>query len=344
MIEDFEMSEGKEQRPNYRRFWIGLWARLWNRLSAPPWTRVTFSLLFYLFVGFRGISWAEFGLQNVRVARADVDGNGTYELIAGGRIGWAQAADIPAANRSAGVGVYRVEKGLLQPLCERRDLHVVADVAGGDVDGDGIDEVVVAGMGLLTVFEVVNHQLVEIARASLPGDWTDRVMVGDVDGDGQVEVGVTSYSIDSGAEVGRSKVTFFQWANGTLEKRFQFDVSGHIGDLSAMETDDGQGLLALEVGMGDEGGEVRVLSGQNGQVVWAGEMTTGRVRALSLDSHGTKLVIGGVDGRVWTATLGPTGLSAPGMVHRAIGITGLAWMPNQLLTFSNRLGLQMLGF
>lgn len=76
-------------------------------------------------------AWADLGLQDVRIAQVDVDGDGVFEVIAGGRIGPAQAFDVPRNARQAGVGVYRVSGQLLQPLCERADLFVVRDVGGG---------------------------------------------------------------------------------------------------------------------------------------------------------------------------------------------------------------------
>jgi len=339
MIEDFEMVTCNPQMTNGRWSWL----YLFTKFDVADWGRGTFYFSLFTFY-LCGISWGDLGLQDVRVARADVDGDGIMEVVAGGRIGRALAADVPRVARQAGVGVYRVTGELLHPICERRDLFVVADVAGGDVDGDGVDEIVVVGMGHLIVFDVTDGQLVEMAQMTLPGDWTDRVMVGDVDGDGRVEIGVTVYRIENGAEMGRSDVIFLQWANRRLEKRFEIGLEGHVGDLCALTTADGQHFVALEVGLGDEGGDLRVLSGPSGRVFWRGEMTKGRVRALSLDAQSTNLVIGGVDGRVWTATLSTNGLSNPNAVHRFLGISGLVLMPDQLLLFSNRIGLQMLRF
>jgi len=265
------------------------------------------------------------------------------EVIAGGRIGQAVAVDVPRMLRQAGVGVYRVDSDLLQPLCERHDLNVVADVAGGDIDGDGDDEVVVVGMGHLRVFNIVGGQFVEMARIDLPSEWTDRVLVGDVDGDGVSEVGVTLYDIDREAEKGRSEVLFLQWTGAGLTRKFGFGVDGHVGDLCAMAYEDGRPLLALEVGIGDEGGEIQLLSGQGGQVIWRGNMTDERVRALSLDAEFTQLAIGGIDGRVHLARLLPTGLLSQNIIQRTPGFSGLAWVSSVLL-FSNHRGIQTLRF
>ena len=290
-----------------------------------------------------GGAWGDVGFQNVRMARADVDGDGVWEVIAGGRIGSAVAVDMPRVLRQAGVGVYRVEGGLLQPICERHDLNVVADVAGGDVDGDGDDEVVVVGMGHLRVLDVVDGVFVEVAHIALPSDWTDRVMVGDVDGDGQVEVGVTLYAVDRDSEKGRSEVLFLQWTGVGFTKKYEFVIDGHVGDLCAMAFADGRPLVALELGFGDEGGEIQLLSGRNGQVIWRGNMTDERVRALSLDAQLTQLVIGGIDGRVHMTRLSPNGLLSQNAIQHTPGFSGVVWM-SHLLLVSNHSGIQTFRF
>lgn len=314
----------------------------WMKMTTCKWLLCGVWVLLFCF-SFGGVAWGDLGGQQVRMARADVDGDGVWEVIAGGRIGPAVAVDVPRFLRRAGVGVYRVDGDLLQPLCERNDLYVVNDVAGGDVDGDGLDEVVVVGMGLVRVFDVVGGQLAEIARVDLPNEWTDRVMVGDVDGDGLAEVGVTLYAVDFGAEIGRSEVFFLQWTGAGLTKKFEFVIDGHVGDLCAMAFEDGRPLIALEVGFGDEGGEIQLLSGQGGHVIWRGNMTEERVRALSLDAQMAQLAIGGIDGRVYLVRLLPTGLLSQQVIQRTPGFSGLAWVSSMLL-FSNRSGIQTLRF
>lgn len=312
-------------------------------MGGRAWVDGATRFLGFMLFSFYSVAWGDLGLQNVRMARADVDGDGVLEVIAGGRIGAAVAVDVPRLLRQAGVGVYRVAGDLLQPICERQDLNVVADVAGGDVDGDGDDEVVVVGMGHLRVLDVVGGAFVEVARIALPSDWTDRVMVGDVDGDGNAEVGVTLYAIDRESEKGRSEVLFLQWTGAGFSKKFEFVIDGHVGDLCTMAFEDGRPVVALEVGIGDEGGAIQLLSGQSGQVIWQGNMTDERVRALSLDAQLTQLVIGGIDGRVHLARLSPNGLLSQQVIQQTPGFSGVVWM-SQVLLFSNRSGIQTFRF
>ncbi|MBT3604780.1 MAG: hypothetical protein HN521_17100 [Candidatus Latescibacteria bacterium] len=312
-------------------------------ISATGWRDGVFYFLLFTFYAC-GVSWCDLGLRDVRVARADVDGDGIAEVVAGGRLGRAPAVDAPRSVRQAGIGVYRVAGNFLHPICERDDLFWVSDVAGGDVDGDGVDEVVAVGLGHVMIFDVVGDQLVEIGHEILENDWTDRVMVADVNGDGRVDVGVTVYHIDPGAEMGRSEVRYFSWANTRLEKHFEFEIDGHVGDLCGVTNERGEVIVALEVGTGDEGGEIQMWSGRSGRVFWRGDMTNGRVRALSLDAQAAQLVIGGVDGQVWMSHMTSFGLSPARELQHRWGLSGLLLLPQRLLTLSNRMGLQLLRF
>lgn len=303
----------------------------------------TFYFLLFTFY-FCGVSWCDLGLRDVRIARADVDGDGIEEVIAGGRIGWAPAVDVPRRARQAGLGVYRVDGDFLRPICERNDLFWVADVAGGDVDGDGVDEVVAVGLGHVMLYKVVGDELIEIGHEVLEHDWTDRVMVGDVDGDGVDEIGVTVYHIEPGAEIGRSDVRYFSWANARLERRLEFSIEGHVGDFCGVSNTRGENFVALEVGMGDEGGEIRMVSGLTGRIFWRGTMTEGRVRALSLDAQLGQLVVGGVDGQVRLAQITARGMFPVRELQQAKGLSGVLLFSDRLLTLSNHLGLQLLRF
>lgn len=287
---------------------------------------------------------AEVGFRDVRVAHADVDGDGVFEVVAGGRLGAPVAVDVPRLARQAGVGIYRVMGEVLHPLHERFDLHVVSDVAGGDVDGDGVDEVVVVGMGALTVFEVVNNELVMLTRVMLGANWTDRVMVADVDGDGLADVGVTRYAIDADAEIGRSEVVFLRWTGQTLREDVVWHLDGHVGDLCALSGDDGRVNVVIEVGMGDEGGRVVVQDGRLGQVLWQEQLTTGGVRALSLDARGAQLVVGGVNGQMWMARWMANRLVEQRAWQQSTVFSGLAFLPDRLILFSRQMGLQMMRY
>lgn len=287
---------------------------------------------------------ADLGLKDVRIARADVDGDGVFEVLVGGRLGPALAVDVPRVGRQAGVGVYRAEGDFLRLICERNDLHVVTDVGGGDVDGDGVDEVVVVGMGVLSVFDVTQGQLVEIAHITLASAWTDRVMVGDVDGDGQMEVGVTVYDIGHNTEMGRSEVVFLHWTGKTLQHKMKFALDGHVGDLCAVKSMDGRSFVALEVGWGDEGGEVQIVSPHDGYAVWRNDMTDGHLRALHLDAQLGRLAIGGVDGRVWVAQVTSNGLVRQERFQQNTRFSGFVWMPDMLLLLSREWAVHWLRF
>ena len=86
-------------------------------------------------------------IEQVRLARADFDGDGVADVVAGGRIGPFVSADTPIERRRARVEILDGAVSIGRPLASTSDLNVVSDVAAGDLDGDGEPEIVVVGGG-----------------------------------------------------------------------------------------------------------------------------------------------------------------------------------------------------
>ena len=226
-------------------------------------------------------------ISSPRFARGDVTGDGIAEVIAGGRVGPFRGVDAPPQAQRARIAVYRMAGSLLELLGEGPELHVVEDVAAGDLDGDGHDEVLAVGAGRLVVLGWAGNALHIRRIVNLEGLWTDRVVAGDLDGDGRTEVGVTVYDVDADADVGKTAVVFYDWeANGPVLNA-RFEVPLHVGDMCLADLDaSGRLELVLEAGTGDEGGEARVYRAPGGtfREVWRGPVTENRLRATHLSA------------------------------------------------------------
>ena len=134
-------------------------------------------------------------ISRPRFASGDVDGDGQAELIVGGRVGPFRAVTDPPTSGRARVEVYRREGRLFQPMGAGFELSQVADVASGDLDGDGRWEVVAVGGGRMVILGWQAGSLAIRHVESLGNEWSDRVAAGDVDGDGRHELAVTLYGI-----------------------------------------------------------------------------------------------------------------------------------------------------
>lgn len=346
MIADFKNSKGKRQgyehvqtlSPLFQRGDTGgICALLHKRFMCIS----LLSVFCFLFSVFYGEVRADVGFQKVRFARGDVDGDGMVEIIAGGRVGDPVAVDVPRGVRRAGVGVYRANGQLLEPLAVRDDLQVVQDVAAGDLDGDGRAEVVTVGMGRLTVFGWAQDGLTEKARVSLGGVWTDRVAIGDVDGDGRAEIAATVYRVGVDAEIGHTRVIIYRWAGNALVEDRNWMMRLHVGDITSAA--DG---WIVEVGAGEESGELQGLNA-NGWPIWQ-ISAAGRSRALSLDVLGDRLAVGRVTGSLSVYGL-VTGQPQEVSSLRVPFLTGLLFLPGEksqmdLMVGTHNAGILRVGF
>ena len=122
------------------------------------------------------------------VGAADVDGNGTLELLYGD----AQWGSVHVLNGSTGAPLWAVAN----------PEHGVTDVAVGDVDGDGVREVVwgagftSSGPDRLFVADGVTHAI-EWQSLDISGPFYG-LDYGDVDGDGEAEILYAAVTSDSG--------------------------------------------------------------------------------------------------------------------------------------------------
>jgi hypothetical protein len=139
-------------------------------------------------------------------------------------------------------------------------------VAAGDVDGDGLDELVAAGaQGDLAICDVEQHQC---TGATLSGATVEDVAVGDVDGDGLSDLVILS---GNGAA---QFITTWNPKTNAASVSTQFNAS--FGRISAGDLDgDGKAeILAIEDGgyWGWASDKLHVLAGTGGAIVDIGEI------------------------------------------------------------------------
>ena len=273
-------------------------------------------------------------MTHPRFALGDFDGDGESEILVGGRIGPFLSVDTPRSHRHARVDLFRVENSILQSLAASSELYVVEDVAAGDLDGDGRDEILVVGAGLLTVLDWRDGRLSPRFVKALNSSRTDRIDAADVDADGMAEVVVTLYDIQSDSEIGRTEIVLLKWQGGNLNMSNHFYLNGHIGDLCLADLD-GQGgpELILETGWGDEGGQVIVYqtSGKVFQEKGRGQATTERRRSLSMSTTvgpAGKLAVYAAGGGVRTFTFIGDQLQFDREASAVSGLTGFLLVPS----------------
>jgi hypothetical protein len=141
------------------------------------------------------------GKYGAVVATADIDGDGTSEIVV------AQGA---GEENPAGLKVFRYDGTLLSSVNSLDDTRYGANIAVGDILGDGQYEVAMSmaakrsNLQAVVIYQFSGFNLVEKARVSISntGDYPADIAFGDVNGDGMLELivsvqgGISIYSFD----------------------------------------------------------------------------------------------------------------------------------------------------
>ena len=228
------------------------------------------------------LAYAEDYIGGVRVAVADVNGDGTDDIITGqgnqgtlirifngidGKQFQGKLDEFEAFPNSSSEGVY---------------------VAAGDVNGDGYADIVAGtdgGNGALLVRAYSGYS------GSLIHEWNlassgmaqgMRVAVGDVNGDGKGDVAV------AGSEGGTSAISVFDGGNGAqIQNYFAFEATYTSGVSLTMGDANGDGYADVIAGEANGGSRVRVFSGLDTSTILSREFFsdyTGGIRIGTTDS------------------------------------------------------------
>ena len=227
---------------------------------------------------------------------ADVEGDGVPEIIYG-------------QNQSGVMHVYDIETRTQKWQVTSSD-HGSTDVAVADVDGDGVVELIwgsgwgSGGPDHLLIHSTTGSHPLKWSNPDLQGPFVGPV-IGDVDGDGQPELVVCSFSSESTYYGG--KVLVFDLV--TLSLR---GISGYVGgingryvfDLKLRDVDNDGVLDILAVGSSFSSGAITVFGFSQSNVFttkWSNASLSGGssgfkfAEVADLDGNGTQEIIGASD-------------------------------------------------
>jgi len=254
-------------------------------------------------------------IERARLSHVDLDGDGTDEVVVGGRVGPFLPEDAPADLRRARIEILRGSGGWMTPLARSEDLHVVDDVEAGDFDGDGRVDILAVGGDRLFLLRPDRDRLTVVAETALPGS-SRRVSASR--GSPEGIVAATSYDVDTDGDAGTTTVILLGLRGDTITRRGEIAVRGHVGDLAFVRGEHERLLLVAETGGGDEGGDARVwdaIEFGRPRRVWEGRVTSG-ARALTVAADPTgEVVFGGMDGTVTTCAWSGEALTVLGRSH-----------------------------
>jgi VCBS repeat protein/FG-GAP repeat protein len=203
----------------------------------------------------------------------DLDGDGAPDFVVG------------APNNGAGAGKAYIYSGATGALLfavsgNPNEYFGYAVAAGGDVDGDGVPDVVVGAPGInglvghVAVCSGVNGSPLLTVFGENPADGfgVSVATAGDVDGDSIPDV-LVGASI--AGPTGAGRVYVFSGGSGMLLRTLDGEVAGdHFGSAASLVGDvDGDGVGDFVIGAADAGpalgGKVYVFSGATGALLWA---------------------------------------------------------------------------
>ena len=264
-----------------------------------------------------------------RVAVADVEGNGNYEVVVAGRVGAFLPATTPAGRHTSRVEVWSssFSSDSQSPFASLAVAAPIRDVTAADLDGDGRDEIIAAAGAELLIFTLQNGRLLERQRlyASASAASIHRVACVASGTDHRVDVAWAESSTAFEAESPGSVVRLAKLVSSShagmvstaIQVESSFAVRAHVGDLCLRASGAAGTLqLAIELGLEETGGRVHVYDVVNGLSRFrvAVQGTPEQRRIIALDA------VPGSAGLLMAATVDGAGyLLSPGVSTHPLG-------------------------
>lgn len=179
------------------------------------------------------------GVYNGSIALGDLDGDGDLDLVLTGATNLGGSARISRIYRNAGNGSFtEINAGSLAGVA-------MSSIVLGDIDGDGdLDLILTGSTGSEKISRIYqndgNGALTEINVASLTGAYDGSIALGDLDGDGDLDLVLTGRPVGTGISkvyLNDGSGAFTEINPGSLTS--VYDSSIALGDL------DGDGDLDL---------------------------------------------------------------------------------------------------
>lgn len=244
-------------------------------------------------------------IEAPRFSSGDVDGDGAQELVVAGRLGPFRAVTDYFDSKRARMDVLAWRGDRLVRLWSGPNLHVLNDVAAGDLDGDGRAEIVAIGDYWIYVYRWEHGQATLLWSCMFAQGRALRVDAADLDADGRAELLIAEQVPRFDRDVSPTDLTAYAFDGQSLLPLWTVSSDGHVGDLALTRGLEDETFLFFEEGCEEEGGVIATyrLTGTAATLLDRELLAPGGERVLSLsaetDQAGRRLLaVGSVSGEI----------------------------------------------